>query len=203
MVPGYRDEPPRDRADPALVMGEAASEKDGGPSGAHEVDLPAPPADTARMLTFLERLLPGRADAPPERERHHLAAAALLVEAARVDGHLGLDEWAVIERLLATRLEVAPEMIEALLREALATAEGAADWQGFTRILKAAYDAEGRIGLIEMLWEVVEKDGRVDMLEASLMRRVAALLYVEDRESAFARRRARARLGLTPAPHPG
>jgi uncharacterized tellurite resistance protein B-like protein len=154
------------------------------------------------MLSFLERLLPGRPDALPERERHHLAAAALLVEAARVDGHLGDDERAAVERLLATRLGVAAADVAALMRDALVSAETAADWQGFTRVLKDAFDAEGRVALIEMLWEVIERDGRVDVLEAALMRRVPALLYVSDRDNALARRRARARLGLDPAPPP-
>jgi uncharacterized tellurite resistance protein B-like protein len=152
------------------------------------------------MRAFLERLLAGPAAAPLVPDREHLAAAALLLEAARVDGHLGADERGVVERLLVARLGVPAATIEGLMREALAAAEDAADWQGFTRVLKDAYDAEGRIALVEMLWEVVEKDGRVDDLEAALMRRVRALLYVSDRDSALARRRARERLGLDPLP---
>lgn len=154
------------------------------------------------MRGLLERLLSGAAGVPAGHDRRQLAAAALLLEAARVDGHLGADERALVETLLTERLGVAPTMVAALMREALGAAEAAADWQGFTRVLKDAYDAEGRVALVEMLWEVVEKDGRVDDLEASLLRRVRALLYVSDRDSALARRRARARLGLAAPPGP-
>jgi uncharacterized tellurite resistance protein B-like protein len=152
------------------------------------------------MRAFLERLLAGPAAVPAAPDREHLAAAALFLEAARVDGHLGADERGVVERLLVARLGVPAATVEGLMQEALLAAEDAADWQGFTRVLKGAFDAEGRVALVEMLWEVVEQDGRVDMLEASLMRRVAGLLYVGDRDSAMARRRARARLGLDPVP---
>jgi uncharacterized tellurite resistance protein B-like protein len=49
--------------------------------------------------------------------------------------------------------------------------------------------------MIEMLWEVVYADGNVDHLEANLLRRVAGLLYVTDRESGEARKRVLDRKG--------
>ena len=66
--------------------------------------------------------------------------------------------------------------------------------------IAASTTAQTASAMLEMLWEVVEKDGRVDVLEAALMRRVPALLYVSDRDSALARRNARTRLGLPPQP---
>ena len=64
---------------------------------------------------------------------------------------------------------------------------------GFTREVKDNYSYEERIALVEMLWEVVLADGRVDAHEAQLMRRIGGLIYVSDRDSAIARRRAAAR----------
>jgi uncharacterized tellurite resistance protein B-like protein len=40
-----------------------------------------------------------------------------------------------------------------------------------------------------MLWEVAYADGNVDDYEANLVRRVAGLLYVPDRDSGAARKR--------------
>ena len=150
------------------------------------------------MLSFLERVLKGGPLGPPpnRKERHQLAAAALLVEAARVDGHFGEDERQSVEGLLSQHLGLAHGRVCELIEEAEAAAEAATDWQGFTRVLNDAYEQDERLELVEMLWEVIERDGRVDMLEASLMRRVPALLYVSDRDNAEARRRVRARLGL-------
>ena len=43
--------------------------------------------------------------------------------------------------------------------------------------------------MIEMLWHVVYVDGKIHDHEANLLRRVAGLLYVSDRESGEARKR--------------
>jgi len=47
---------------------------------------------------------------------------------------------------------------------------------------------------MEMLWEVVYADEIVEAHETQLMRRVAGLIYVDDRDSGIARSRVRARL---------
>ena len=54
---------------------------------------------------------------------------------------------------------------------------------------------EERVGILELLWEVVYADGTLHDYEASLLRRVAGLLYVSDRESGEARLRVMGRLG--------
>jgi uncharacterized tellurite resistance protein B-like protein len=149
------------------------------------------------MLSFLERVLRGGPVGPPpgRKERHQLAAAALLVEAARVDGHFGQEERQAVERLLSQHLGLPATTVRELMEEAEQAAEAAADWQGFTRVLNDRYEQDERLELVEMLWEVIEGDGHVDTLEASLMRRVPALMYVSDRDNAQARRRVRERLG--------
>ena len=147
------------------------------------------------MRSFLDRLL-SRPDAPGvPAEAHRLAVAALLVEVARADGHFSIDERKQIEAVLAERLGLSPADVEELATEAEGAAESAADWHGFTRELTRVYSEAERIAVLEMLWDVVDADGRVDVLEASLMRRLPALLYVSDRDNAAARQRARARRG--------
>ena len=44
--------------------------------------------------------------------------------------------------------------------------------------------------MMEMLWEVAYADGELHDYEANLMRQVTGLLYVTDRESGDARKRA-------------
>lgn len=149
------------------------------------------------MSEFLNALL-GR---PPEAaadgtapEPGLLAAVALLVEAARLDGTFSADERARIARLLERRFGLARDTAAGLLAEAEAAAEASADWQGFTSAVKERFDHAGRVGLIEMLWEVAYADGKLHDYEASLIRRVVGLLYVSGGESAEARGRALARL---------
>jgi uncharacterized tellurite resistance protein B-like protein len=159
------------------------------------VDRERSAAKTALMLSFLDRLL-GRPEAPgAPSEAHRLAVAALLVEVARSDGHFSIEERQRIEAVLAERLGLAADDVATLMAEAERAADSASDWHGFTRELNRVYGQEERIAVLEMLWDVVDADGRVHSLEASLMRRLPALLYVSDRANAEARRRARERRG--------
>jgi uncharacterized tellurite resistance protein B-like protein len=69
------------------------------------------------------------------------------------------------------------------------------DIYGFTRDLKDRFSLDERVELMEMLWEIAYVDGVLHDLEATLMRRLAGLLYVSDRQSGEARKRAMERLG--------
>lgn len=127
-----------------------------------------------------------------------VAAAALMVEAARLDGTFGADERQRIEALLEQRIGLPAELARKLLEQAERRATESVAWQGFTRTIKEAFGYEERVGLLEMLWEVAYADGYLHDYEASLLRRVAGLLYVSDRDSGEARLRVLARLGLEP-----
>lgn len=124
-----------------------------------------------------------------------LAAAALLVHAACVDDSYDAVERERILALLEGRLGLDAAAAAALVEAAEAEVGGAVQILGFTRAVKDGFSYEERVALVEMLWEVVLADGRLDDHEAQLMRRVGGLIYVTDRDRGLARRRAAARLG--------
>lgn len=151
------------------------------------------------MLDFVRQLLGLDAGDPQVHERFEprlLAAAALMVEAARLDGTLAAVERERIGSLLRDRLGLDPELAQRLLAAGERASAESVDWQGFTHEVKEGFDHPGRVGLVEMLWEVAYADGHVHPYEASLIRRVTGLLYLADGESGAARRRVAERLGL-------
>ena len=153
------------------------------------------------MRGLLEKLLgtDGTADRVPTGFREdQVAAAALLVEAARSDGNFGDTERQVIAASLGRHFGLSASQVEELLEVAERTSRESVEWHGFTHAVKEATSPEERVGLIELLWEVVLADGQVHDYEASLIRRLCGLLYVSGRESAEARNRARERLALPP-----
>jgi uncharacterized tellurite resistance protein B-like protein len=125
-----------------------------------------------------------------------LAVAGLLVEAAHQDGVFDEAERAAISRLLRERLALERQEAEALIAEADAKVQGASDLWSFAQVVKNRFGHDERVRVIEMLWEVVYADGRLDDYEASLMRRIAGLIYVSDAESGSARKRVLDRLGI-------
>ena len=150
------------------------------------------------VLDQLQRLFRGEARAPEEEavDRHRLAAAALLVTAGAMDDVFDDAERARVFELLQTRFEMSPEAARELLAEAEGLARESVDLHGFTSAIKQGFEPEERIDVVEMVWEVVYTDGVLHDHEASLMRRLAGLLGVSDRDSGAARVRVRERLGL-------
>ncbi|WP_316975768.1 tellurite resistance TerB family protein [Shumkonia mesophila] len=129
----------------------------------------------------------------------HLAAAALLVEAASLDDDFDDSERRTIAAVLESRFGLAPDEVETLIGRASSAVAESAQLYGFTRTLKDRLQPEERVRVIEMLWEVACADGEVDSYESGLVRRVAGLLFVPDKESGEARQRVLARLDLRPA----
>jgi uncharacterized tellurite resistance protein B-like protein len=153
------------------------------------------------MLSWLTKLLSGEnSEAMPEddllHQGRHVAAAALLVEAATLDADYSEKESATIKELLQTRLALNPVQVDTLLRRAEERHGATSDLHRFTHAVKHGFSAEERVGIIEMLWEVAYADGRLHEYEANLLRRITGLIYVTDREAGAARKRVLARLKL-------
>ena len=146
------------------------------------------------MFTELLRglLAPDPARLPDPDAR--LALAALLVRIARADADYSEAEVARIEKILERRYGLSPFDAVALRREAEALEAEAPDTVRFTRAIKDAVDYEHRESVIEALWEVVLADGARDEEEDQILRLVANLLGVNDRDSALARQRVEGRM---------
>ena len=127
-------------------------------------------------------------------DEFHLAAASLLVHAATIDSEFDALERNRIEWLCENRFDLTHDEAHSLIEAAERQAEESVQLLRFTRTIKDGFSYDERIHLIEMLWEVVYADEVVEAHEAMLMRRIAGLIYVDDRDSGIARSRVRARL---------
>jgi uncharacterized tellurite resistance protein B-like protein len=139
------------------------------------------------MISQLLRRLP--APAPTLRPDSSVALAALLVRLARADGDYAEAERSAIDRALVAQLALAPFAAAALRAEGEALEAAAADTVQFTRALKQRIAVEDRAALMESLWQVVLADGARAAEEDQVMRMVASLLGLSDRDSALARQR--------------
>ena len=122
-----------------------------------------------------------------------LALGALLVRVANTDGSYTEDEVRRIERILSSRYALSPFEATRLRRDAETLESEAPDTVRFTRAIKDAVPYEDRMGVIEALWDVVLADGARDDEEDAMLRLIAPLLGVNDRDSNLARQRVEAR----------
>lgn len=145
-----------------------------------------------RVLQFLSgRAPPAMAD---DADQLRDAVAALLIEAARMDDDFDAAERATIERLLAARFELAAADAHALVETAERTARQSTQVFPFIQQVVRQLQPEDRVHIIEMLWQVAYADGVLDAQEDMLLRRIAGLIFVPDRERGEARLRVLERL---------
>ena len=119
-----------------------------------------------------------------------LALAALLVRIAKADDHYAEAEVARIDAVLAKEFNLNEKDVNKLRSDAEILESEAPDTVRFTRAIKDAVAYEDRAQVVEALWSIVLADGERDEEENALMRMVAPMLGLNDRESAEARQRA-------------
>ncbi|MFG1345981.1 TerB family tellurite resistance protein [Xanthobacter autotrophicus DSM 431] len=122
---------------------------------------------------------------------YRLAAAALLVHVMSIDGAVTDDERIVLKDILATRFGLDAQEGEALVELAIAKDAEAVDLYAFTSVLNRALDDEGRLRIVEMMFEVAYADGGLSEFEDNLVWRAAELLNVGSRDRIRIRREVR------------
>ena len=120
---------------------------------------------------------------------YRLAAAALLVHAAAIDGDMSAPERDKLHSVIKQRFALSDQAADELIAKATEAEQESVDLYHFTRLLNRSLDEPGRARVIEMMWEIVFADGQRDELEDNLLWRAADLLGVSPRERIELRRR--------------
>jgi uncharacterized tellurite resistance protein B-like protein len=120
---------------------------------------------------------------------YRLAAVALLVHAATIDGDMSPRERDKLHAVVKSRFALDDAVADELIDRATAAEHDAVDLYHFTSLLNRVLDEEGRAKVIEMMWEIVYADGRRDELEDNLLWRAADLLGVSPNERIALRQR--------------
>ena len=123
-----------------------------------------------------------------EENDYRLAAAALLIHAAAIDGKETGSERDKLRAVLKARFALDDAATNELVDVATLAENEAVDLYRFTSLINRTLDEKGRLGIVEMMWEVVFVDGRVNEFEDNLMWRAADLLGVSSRDRIALRR---------------
>jgi uncharacterized tellurite resistance protein B-like protein len=113
---------------------------------------------------------------------YRLAATALLVHAAGIDGEVSQVERDKLHALIKRHFELDEAATTELVIEATQAEAQAVDLYHFTSLINRSLDEAGRRRIVEMMWEIVYADGRVTEFEENLLWRAADLLGVSSRE---------------------
>ncbi|MCJ2015342.1 TerB family tellurite resistance protein [Methylobacterium sp. J-076] len=126
----------------------------------------------------------GRGDAADDT---HLAATALLVHVARVDGILAPSESERLARLVEGRYADGPAAAHALIARATAIDTEVRDVASLVEMIPHEANGSEREALLAMAWSVAAADGHVDEFEEALVERLGRLLGFDEAGIAAAR----------------
>jgi len=126
---------------------------------------------------------------------YRLAAAALLVHAAAIDGAVSDIEREKLHAIIKRRFDLDDAKTDELVAEATEAENEAIDLYHFTSLLNRSLDEDGRLRVVEMMWEIAYADRRVSEFEDNLIWRAADLLGVSSRDRIALRERVAAARG--------
>ncbi|CAN5166319.1 TerB family tellurite resistance protein [soil metagenome] len=113
---------------------------------------------------------------------YRLAATALLIHVISLDGEPSETEKRKLHALLEYRFELDPGTADKLITDATLVEGEAVDLYHFTSVIMRSVNEEGRLRIIEMMWELVFADGNVTEFEDNIVWRAADLLGISSRD---------------------
>ena len=115
----------------------------------------------------------------PEVNQESVNVACLLIHAAKIDENYTSEEKEIIKRTLK-KLYPDVDYLDKIIIKAEQKENDSNHIQEFTRDVKSL-STENKITIVETLWRIILSDGKSDIYENNLMRRLAGLLYLDDK----------------------
>ena len=105
--------------------------------------------------------------------------ACLLIHAAKIDENYTSEETEIIKKTV-NKLYPDLDNLDRIILKAEQKENDSNHIQEFTKDVKSL-SMENKIIIVETLWRIILSDGKSDIYENNLMRRLAGLLYLDDK----------------------
>ena len=105
--------------------------------------------------------------------------AALLIHAAKIDEAYTEEEKEIIEKTLID-LGANKVRLDRIMSDATIIEENSNQILDFTKEIKGTSE-DNKEKIIESLWKIIYSNDAVDIYESNLMRRLAGLLYIDNK----------------------
>ncbi len=115
----------------------------------------------------------------PDANIESVNVACLLIHAAKIDENYTSEEREIIKK---TVKKLYPDLsnLDKVVTQAEQKENDSNHIQEFTKDVKSM-STENKIIIVETLWRIILSDGKSDIYENNLMRRLAGLLYLDDK----------------------
>jgi len=111
-----------------------------------------------------------------------VAVCALFVEMGRIDDTFTDEEQDKVLSILKKKYGLAGEHADALIEEADRELKESVDLWQFARVINEKYSPGDKEELVELLWQIVYVDGKMDQYEHYLMNKLSNLLRLSHKQ---------------------
>ena len=139
------------------------------------------------MIVKLKKFFGKSSDRPMDKKETtvhdiRIAACALFLEMATIDGSFSESERERIISILRNDYDLSDEHATALIEAADEELKKSIDLWHFTNLINQNYSKDEKLEIIETVWKVVYADGRLDKHEDYLVHKLAKLLRLSHKE---------------------
>jgi uncharacterized tellurite resistance protein B-like protein len=111
-----------------------------------------------------------------------VAVCALFLEMANIDGKFSASEQDYVISLLKREYGLSDQHVVDLMEASQKGLKDSIDLWQFTNLINQNYSRDEKIQIIEMVWQIVYADGRLDKHEDYLVHKLAKLLRLTDKD---------------------
>ena len=116
--------------------------------------------------------------------------SGLMIEAANVDGSIDQIEIDKISKVLVEIFKEDPNDVKIELAKNIKEINNPKSLHYYTSKINKSFEDEKKFVLVQTLWEIILEDGKIHDFESNLIRRLAGLLYISDRQCGIAKKKA-------------
>ncbi len=120
-----------------------------------------------------------------------VAVCAIFLEMANIDHEFSETERESMTGLLKDRYGLSDKYVSELMGASQEELEGSIDLWKFTNLINQNYSTEEKIQVVEMVWQIVFADGKLDKHEDYLVHKLAKLLRLTHKQLIDAKLKAR------------
>lgn len=113
--------------------------------------------------------------------QHHdprIAACALLLEMAHIDGQFTSEEKENLIYLLKNEFDLTNKDVDEMINQAEKDLSNSLDLWKFANMINENFSIEEKLRVVELLWELIYTDGKIDKHEDYLIHKLATLLRI-------------------------
>lgn len=111
-----------------------------------------------------------------------VAVCALCIEIARIDEKFTQQELDTLLSILIKKYNLSSDNAEALMAAANQALEDSVDLWQFAQLINEHYAIDEKLEIVEMLWQIVYVDGKMDQHEHYLMNKLSSLLRMTHKQ---------------------